>query len=93
VTSYASNPLESVTTVPDTFVDVAGVEPTNDAGERALRRAAIRRKHSFGTQNASGRRFVETLPSVVETCRQSSRSVFAFVTRGVAADFAHHSAS
>lgn len=35
-----------------TFLEVAGVEPTNNASERALRPAVIWRKLSFGTQRA-----------------------------------------
>ena len=58
------------------FVDVAGVEPTNNASERALRHAVIWRKLSFGTQSAAGSRFVETMLTVVETCRQQGRKVF-----------------
>jgi hypothetical protein len=75
-----------------TFVEVEGVEPTNNASERALRHAVIWRKLSFGTQSASGSRFVETLLTVVETCRQQSQNVFAFVTTAVEAHFAHHPA-
>jgi transposase len=71
-----------------TFVEVEGVEPTNNASERALRHAVIWRKLSFGTQSESGSRFVETLLTVVETCRQQSRSVFAFVARAVEAHLA-----
>ncbi len=73
-----------------TFVDVEGVEPTNNASERALRHAVIWRKLSFGTQSAAGSRFVETLLTVVETCRQQSRNVFNFVAKAVEASFAHH---
>lgn len=69
------------------FVDVPGVEPTNNASERALRPAVIWRKLSFGTQSASGSRFVETLLSVVETCRQRKRSAFGFVRQTVKAYF------
>jgi transposase len=72
-----------------TFVDVEGVEPTNNASERALRHAVIWRKLSFGTQSAAGSRFVETLLTVVETCRQRSHNVFAFVAAAVEAHFAH----
>ncbi len=75
-----------------TFVEVEGVEPTNNASERALRHAVIWRKLSFGTQSESGSRFVETLLTVVETCRQQSRNVFVFVARAVEAHFAHHPA-
>jgi transposase len=65
------------------FVDEDGVEPTNNASERALRPAVIWRKLSFGTQRAAGSRFVETLLTVVETCRQQKRSAIAFVREAV----------
>lgn len=65
------------------FVDVEGVEPTNNASERALRHAVIWRKLSFGTQSEAGSRFVETMLTVVETCRQQSVNVFAFVTTAI----------
>ena len=74
-----------------TFVDVEGVEPTNNASERALRHAVIWRKLSFGTQSAKGSRFVETLLTVVETCRQQSRHVFAFLTDAMQAHIAKNS--
>jgi transposase len=70
-----------------TFVDVEGVEPTNNASERALRHAVIWRKLSFGTQSPRGSRFVETLLTVVETCRQKSRNLCDFITRAVEAHF------
>ena len=70
-----------------TFLD-HDVEPTNNASERALRHAVIWRKRSFGTQSAGGGRFVETLLTVIETCRQQSRDVFAYVTTAVEAHFA-----
>jgi transposase len=75
-----------------TFVEVEGVEPTNNASERALRHAVIWRKLSFGTQSAHGSRFVETMLTVVETCRQQSRNAFAFITAAVQAHFAHQPA-
>lgn len=71
-----------------TFVTTLGVEPTNNASERALRPAVIWRKLSFGTQSVSGSRFVETLLSVVETCRQRQRNVLAFVRETMQAHFA-----
>jgi transposase len=67
------------------FVDVEGVQPTNNASERALRHAVIWRKLSFGTQSTAGSRFVETMLTVVETCRQQSRNVFDFVAGAVRA--------
>jgi transposase len=75
-----------------TFLSHEGVEPTNNAGERSLRHAVIWRKLCFGTQSAKGSRFVETMLTVIETCRQQRRNVFAFVTRAVEAHLAHQPA-
>jgi transposase len=66
-----------------TFVDKVGIEPTNNAAEQALRHAVIWRKLSFGTQSASGSRFVERLLTVVETCRRQRRHTFAWLTAAV----------
>jgi transposase len=62
------------------FVRHEGIEPTNNAGERALRHAVIWRKLSFGTQSAKGSRFVETMLTVIETCRQQNRNTFEYLT-------------
>jgi transposase len=74
------------------FLRHEGIEPTNNAGERSLRHAVIWRKLSFGTQSVSGSRFVETMLTVVETCRQQHRNAFAFLTQAVAAHLAHQPA-
>jgi transposase len=58
------------------FLDHEDVEPTNNASERALRHAVIWRKLSFGTQSPAGSRFVETMLTVIESCRQQCRNVF-----------------
>ncbi|MEX0728707.1 MAG: IS66 family transposase [Planctomycetaceae bacterium] len=71
-----------------TFLDVEGVEPTNNASERALRPAVIWRKLSFGTQSAQGSRFVETILTVVETCHRQSRNSFEYLTAATQAHFA-----
>jgi transposase len=75
-----------------TFLRHERVEPTNNAGERSLRHAVIWRKLSFGTQSASGSRFVETMLTVIETCRQQRRHAFTFITAAVEAHLAHQSA-
>ena len=75
-----------------TFAEHPGVEPTNNAAERALRHAVIWRKLSFGTQSVAGSRFVETLLTVIETCRQQNRPLFPFVTGAVQRHFAHQPA-
>jgi transposase len=77
-----------------TFLDRENVEITNNAGERALRHAVIWRKLSFGTQSASGSRFLETMLTVIETCRQQKRNTFTFVADAVRAHIAGgHAAS
>jgi transposase len=72
-----------------TFVRCEGIQPTNNAGERALRHAVIWRKLSFGTQSPGGSRFVETMLTVIETCRQQRRNVFDYLTAAVQAHLAH----
>jgi hypothetical protein len=70
-----------------TFVDHQGIEPTNNTAERAIRPAVIYRKLSFGTQSASGSRFIERMLTVSETCRLQKRSVFDYLTAAVEAHF------
>lgn len=70
-----------------TFLDVEGVEPTNNASERALRPAVIWRKLSFGTQSPRGSRFVETILTVVETCHRQSRNSLEYLTAAIEAHF------
>jgi len=74
------------------FVHCEGVEPTNNAGERALRHAVIWRKLSFGTQSDGGSRFLETMLTVIETCRQQHRNVFEYLTTAVQSHLAGQSA-
>jgi transposase len=75
-----------------TFLEVEGVEPTNNASERALRPAVIWRKLSFGTQSTAGSRFVETILTVVESCHRQSRNSFEFLTAALQAHFAEQPA-
>jgi transposase len=71
-----------------TFLEIDGVEPTNNVSERAPRQAVIWRKLSFGTKSPHGSRFVATILTVVETCRQQSRNVFEYLTTALEAHFA-----
>jgi len=71
-----------------TFSRVAGVAPTNNAAERALRPAVLWRKGSFGSRSAAGCRFVERMLSVRATWVQQERPLFAFVTEAVRAAWA-----
>ena len=63
-----------------TFAREKGVEPTNNAAERALRHAVIWRRISGGTDSADGSRFVERMLTVVATCRQQGRNVLDYLS-------------
>ena len=63
-----------------TCVRVEGIEPTNNAAERALRHAVLWRKGSHGTDSETGSRFVENILTVVATCRQQGRNVLECLT-------------
>ncbi len=63
-----------------TFVEVAGVEPTNNEGERAERHGVLLRKISGGTASAAGSRFVERVLTVVDSCRRQGKDVLAYLS-------------
>jgi transposase len=62
------------------FAFVNGVEPTNNAAERALRHGLLWRKQSHGPKSVAGSEYLGCIWSVVETCRQQGRSVWDFLT-------------
>ncbi len=68
-----------------TFAGRGGVEPTNNAAERAVRHAVCWRKTSYGTDSERGSRFVERLLTVVATCRQQGRGVLDFLIQALTA--------
>ncbi len=63
-----------------TFVEQAGVEPTNNHAERELRAFVLWRKRSFGTQSERGNLFAERLMTVTHTARKQKRNVLEFLT-------------
>jgi transposase len=62
------------------FTRVQGVEPTNNAAERALRHAVLWRRSSFGTDSRAGSDFVERILTVTATLRQQGRNVLDYLT-------------
>jgi transposase len=62
-----------------TFVTTEGVEPTNNAAQRALRPAVLWRKNSFGSQSQAGSLFVSRLLTVVTTLRAQNRPVLDYL--------------
>jgi transposase len=63
-----------------TFTSLDGVEPTNNAAERALRGPVIQRKLSYGNHSEQGERFSERALSASVSCRLQGRSLFAYLT-------------
>ena len=63
-----------------TFAFVEGVEPTNNAGERAILPPVQYRKLSYGTDSERGSRFLENLFSVATSCRLQGRNTWDYLT-------------
>jgi len=63
-----------------TFVRHDGVDPTNNAAERAIRPGVLWRKGSVGTQSPEGSRVVGALMTVVATLKPQHRHVLDDVT-------------
>jgi hypothetical protein len=70
-----------------TFLEIQGVEPTNNAAERALRQSVIQRNISYGVQSASVAICRSRLLTVTTTLRQQGRDVWQFLEQ---AWIAHH---
>jgi transposase len=67
------------------FAFHAGVEPTNNAAERAVRHGVLWRKQSGGPRSAAGAAYLAHIWTVVETCRQHGKNVWAYLAACVAA--------
>jgi hypothetical protein len=60
------------------FLDVSGVEPTNNRTEQAIRFVVIDRRVTQGTRSDAGMRFCERAWTIIATCVRQSRSVYQF---------------
>jgi len=68
-----------------TFSRVEGIESTNNAAERALRKAVLWRKNSFGSASRGGSLFVERMLTVCESLRAQERSILDFLVETMSA--------
>ena len=68
------------------FVAVEGLEPTNNAAERAIRPAVLWRKNSFGSQSEEGSFLVARMLTVVTSLRSQNRNVLDFMTDAIRAN-------
>lgn len=60
------------------FLTMPGIEPTNNQTEQAIRHLVIDRHITQGTRGKRGQRWCERVWTVIATCRQQGRRVFAF---------------
>lgn len=67
------------------FVSEDGVEPTNNAAERAIRPAVIWRRTSFGSDSLAGSEFVSRLLTVVSSLNLQERNILDFLAESIAA--------
>jgi transposase len=70
------------------FITEPGIEPTNNLAEQAIRFAVIDRRITQGTRGERGDRWCERIGTVMATCSQQGRSVFAYLEAAVEAWFA-----
>jgi len=75
-----------------TFVHTEGVEPTNNAAERAIRPAVLWRKSCFGSQGPPGCRFVERMLTVTATLGLQRRNVVEYLALACHAALHNHAA-
>ena len=66
-----------------TFLHEPGVEPTNNAAERAIRPAVQWRKIMFGTRSEDGERAVARLLTVTRTCQLRQLDALAYLTAAI----------
>jgi transposase len=70
------------------FITEPGIEPTNHLAEQAIRFVVIDRRVTPGTRSERGDRWCERIWTVMATCSQQGRSVFADLEAAVTAWFA-----
>jgi transposase len=69
------------------FLTTPGVEPTNNLAEQAIRFVVLDRLVTQGTRSEAGNRWCERIWTVIATCSQQGRSVFAYLEAAVTAWF------
>lgn len=68
-----------------TFVEIEGVEPTNNFAEQLIRFYVLWRKNSFGTRSERGNLFVERMMTTTTTCKLQGRNRYDYITAAVVA--------
>ena len=74
------------------FMEHRAVDPTNNHGERELRRLVMWRRRSFGSSSERGDRFVERMMTVTHTIRKNAGDTLSFLYRSMMAMLASRAA-
>lgn len=61
------------------FFTTQGIEPTNNLAEQAIRFGAIHRRITQGTRSPAGQTWCERIWTIIATCEQQGRSLFAYL--------------
>ncbi|MBV8398371.1 MAG: IS66 family transposase [Acetobacteraceae bacterium] len=69
------------------FLTTPGIDPTNNVAEQAIRFVVLDRLVTQGTRSETGNRWCERIWTVIATCAQQGRSVFAYLEAAVEAWF------
>lgn len=67
------------------FLTTPGIEPTNNLAEQAIRFVVIDRHVTQGSRSEAGQRWLERIWTVMATCQQQARSVFAYLHESITA--------
>jgi len=67
------------------FLKVEGVQPTNNLGERDLRKAVLWRKGSFGSQSDDGCLYASRILTAVGSLRKQGRDILGFLEQAIRA--------
>ncbi|MBN2455828.1 MAG: IS66 family transposase [Sedimentisphaerales bacterium] len=71
------------------FLEVDGVEPTNNSTEQKIRFVVLDRRVTQGTNSNAGMRFYERMWTVVASCICQGKNIFKFLTDSLKAHYAN----
>jgi len=66
-----------------TFAKHLHIDPTNNMGERDLRKMVIWRKKSYGTRSSRGKRFVERITTIIQTLRKKKKNALKYIQQSL----------
>ncbi len=71
------------------FLEIDGIEPTNNSTEQKIRFVVLDRRVTQGTNSDAGMRFYERIRTVVASCICQGKNIFKFLTQSLKAHYAN----